>query len=75
MSHMACYKPLQGSNDMRVPSLAMPTPARFLVPEDASGGLGFGASLPPGVLLWATPGQDRRLIEIAMALELALKEL
>ena len=67
-SLISCYRPLFGLNALRVPTLAMPTKARSSV-VGAS-----GPALPAGVLLWAKPGQDRRLIEIAMALELAMHD-
>ncbi len=51
---------------MPVPSLALPTPVRHEC--DLQG----GGELPVGVLLWGRPNADKRVIEVAMALEKAM---
>lgn len=55
------FRHLRTFNDLHVPSVAVPTPARH------DGGL------PAGVVLWGPTQSDGRLIQIAVALEAALR--
>ena len=66
MSHMAMYKPLK-LNELSFPSIAMPTKARVRNGID-------GNPLPAGFLLWGKKFEDRRLLEVALALENAINE-
>ena len=66
MGSKAKYAPLQGLNGLPIPSIALPTPAKHENPE-----LG-GGPMPAGVLLCAKSNEDKKLIEVAMALEAAL---
>mmetsp|Transcript_85598 Transcript_85598/g.170918 ORF Transcript_85598/g.170918 Transcript_85598/m.170918 type:complete len:154 (-) Transcript_85598:119-580(-) len=66
MASIGSYAPIMGLNGLPIPSITLPTAARH---ESALG----GAPLPAGVLLWARPGDDKKLLEVAMALEVALK--
>lgn len=68
MGAMAVYKPIMGLNGVAIPSIAMPTPARHEAAD-----IGSGGALPSGVLLWGRPDGDKRMIEVAMALEKALQ--
>ena len=51
-------------NDIPVPSLSMPVPS--------AGEYGGDSGIPASVLLWGKPGADKQLIQVAMALEIAL---
>jgi len=63
------YKPVgHGLNGLPIPSIALPTPATHSAPS-----LG-GPPMPAGVLLWGRPNGDKKLIEVAMALEKAMKQ-
>ena len=66
MTGLASYKPIQGLNHLPIPSIAIPTAARH---EDPKG----GAPMPVGVCLWGRSNGDKKLIEAAMAFEVALK--
>ena len=65
MSSIASYSPISGLNGLPLPSITLPTSARH---EPALG----GGEMPAGVLLWARSKDDKKLVEIAMALETAL---
>lgn len=60
------YAPIFGLNGVAIPSITIPTAARHENPE-----LG-GGPMPAGILLWGKPKEDKKLIEVAMALEKAL---
>ena len=58
---------VMGLNGLPIPSITLPTAARHYPDPELGGG-----ALPAGVLLWARPQDDKKLIEVAMALEVAL---
>ena len=60
--------PIMYGVSLQIPSLAMPTAARHDPPEGHE-----GAAMPAGVLLWGRPGGDAKLIQVALALEAAMK--
>ena len=64
--HMGTYGAYTNLNGLKVPSLVMPTPGVTI--GDVEGG-----ALPTGVVLFGKGGADKALLEIGMALELALK--
>ena len=66
MKHLGAYGAYQNLNGLKVPSLVMPTPGVTI--DDVEGG-----NLPTGVILFGKGGADKALLEIGMALELALK--
>jgi len=66
MASLGNFLPLYGLNGVPIPSITLPTAARHENPE-----LG-GGPMPAGVLLWARPKDDKKLVEVAMALEAAL---
>ena len=66
MGSLAKYAPIFGLNAVPIPSITMPTTAKHENPE-----LG-GGPMPAGILLWARPKDDKKLLEVAMALEVAL---
>jgi len=66
MKALASYKPIHGLNHLPIPSIAVPTAARH---EDPKG----GPPMPVGVCLWGRSSGDKKLIEAAMAFEVALK--
>ena len=58
-------------NEIKAPSVVVPTPARHAVVAEA---VGSGASkssegLPAGVLIWGPPNADSRVLRLGMALE------
>lgn len=63
---MGAYGAYTNLNGLKVPSLVMPTPGVTI--DDVEGG-----ALPTGVVLFGKSGDDKALLEIGMALELALK--
>jgi len=65
MSSISSYSPISGLNGLPLPSITLPTSAQH-EPELGSG------KLPAGVLLWAREKDDKKLVEVAMALEVAL---
>ena len=66
-------------NNISVPSLALPTKAlHVLVEEGEAAGpaaeSGSAGQMTASVCLWGKPGCDKKLIQVAMALELAMQK-
>lgn len=57
-------------NEIRAPSVAVPTPARHPPVEQRGGGATrLLEGLPAGVLIWGPPLADSRVLRLGMALE------